>query len=117
MVPANIAERMDRLVRAVDSDFADDAAKLDDVATTAATFGCATSSGCAAAAAGEAVAAAGEATADTDKSGAQVCMSSKQARTLVAQIKELQQLHSCGALTDEEFAASKAKLLGLDKNE
>ena len=30
----------------------------------------------------------------------------------IAQLKDLAELHSSGALTDEEFAAQKAKLLG-----
>jgi formiminotetrahydrofolate cyclodeaminase len=33
----------------------------------------------------------------------------------VAELKELAQLHSSGALTDAEFAAAKAKLLDADK--
>jgi hypothetical protein len=33
----------------------------------------------------------------------------------VAELKELAQLHSSGALTDAEFAAAKAKLLGADE--
>jgi len=32
----------------------------------------------------------------------------------VEKIKELAQLHASGALTDEEFAAAKAKALGID---
>jgi Short C-terminal domain len=32
----------------------------------------------------------------------------------VQKIKELAQLHDSGALTDEEFAAAKAKALGID---
>jgi hypothetical protein len=31
----------------------------------------------------------------------------------MAEIQKLDQLHSAGALTDEEFAAAKAKLLGI----
>jgi len=32
----------------------------------------------------------------------------------VEKINELAQLHASGALTDEEFAAAKAKALGID---
>jgi hypothetical protein len=32
----------------------------------------------------------------------------------LARLKDLAQLHDSGALTDDEFAAAKAKLLGLD---
>jgi hypothetical protein len=31
----------------------------------------------------------------------------------MAEIQKLAQLHSAGALTDEEFAAAKAKILGI----
>jgi hypothetical protein len=36
------------------------------------------------------------------------------ARDPIADLKELAQLHASGALTDEEFAAGKAKLLSSD---
>ena len=35
----------------------------------------------------------------------------------VARLKDLAQLHDSGALTDDEFSAAKARLLGLDADE
>ena len=34
----------------------------------------------------------------------------------VARLKDLAQLHDSGALTDDEFSAAKARLLGLDED-